>query len=96
MDRLQSSSGELLDPAAFTNFMGNHHDQNQTEIIMTGLQVTGKMKVGIKRSIKRSRPNKSLGRDGIPNEMLKVEPELLAELLYEVWTLVGRTQVCPK
>lgn len=30
--------------------------------------------------------------DAIHNEILQVEPNLMAELLFEVWKLVGRSQ----
>lgn len=65
-------------------FMGSYHDQNQREVTMACFQVPYEMKADIERSIRRSRPNQSPGMDGIHNDMLKLEPTLIAELLYEV------------
>lgn len=50
----------------------------------------------IEVSLHRARPNKPPGRDGIHNEMLKIEITLLTDLLLETWTLIGRTSLYPE
>lgn len=70
--------------------MGNYHDQNKNMITMEYFTVPPGMNEKIRLSIKRAKRNKSPGVDGIYNEMLKFEPELMAELILELWKLVGR------
>lgn len=53
------------------------------------------MREEIEICIRQSLANKSPGRDGVHNEMLKFEPELMSTLLYEVCKLVGRTWIYP-
>lgn len=85
LDGLQSKSGELLNPEDFTEFIGNFQDQNQVEIPLTEFSVPDRMKEDseLERSMGRERRNKAPGRDGVHSEMLKIEPSLMAELLYE-------------
>lgn len=41
--RAQRKMGDTLDPAELTRFMGTYHDQNQSTLAMTRLQVTDDM-----------------------------------------------------
>lgn len=54
------------------------------------------MKADIIRSIRRAIKNETSGADEIHNEMLEIEPYLAAELLLELWRLIGRTTYYPK
>lgn len=86
---------EKLNPASFTEFMASYHDQNQEVIELEGFEVPDNFKHALSRSIRKSKSNKSPGRDGVHNEMVKAEPELMAQLLLEWWRLVGRGQLYP-
>lgn len=54
------------------------------------------MKEEIEKSIIRARTNKALRRNGVQNEIVKIEPTMMAELLFEIWKIVGRTKTYPE
>lgn len=89
------NNGRTLNPADFTAFMATYHDQQQEEIKLAKFRVPAQIKGLIENSIRRCRRDKAPGRDGVHNEMLKVEPELTSQLLWEIWTLFGKTKVYP-
>lgn len=77
-------------------FMKAHHDQNQVLFDIQVFSMPGNMAYDIERSIRRARLNKALGRNGVHNEMVKADTPTLAELLTEIWTLIGRTRTYPE
>lgn len=91
--RLQRTNGNNPNPASFTEFMGNFYNHDKDEIQLAQFIVPGELKGELVASIRRANINKAPGRDGIHNEMLKVEAKLMADLLWEVWRLIGRTSV---
>lgn len=54
------------------------------------------MRNEIEDSLRRAKPKKALGRDGVHNEMMKLEIPLMADLLAEVCSSIGRTRRYPK
>lgn len=95
-EREQTSRGDPLNPADFTRFMGAHHDQRQERITLQPFDVPENFTGELIKSIRRSRNNKAPGRDGVHNEMLKLEPGLIAELLGAVWRIIGRSMEYPE
>lgn len=91
-EREQSAKGDPLYPASFTEFMGAHQDQNQEKISLEHFVVHEGTEGELTKSIRRARNNKAPGWDGVQNEMLNEEPELVAKLLVQAWKLIGRTK----
>lgn len=75
--------------------MGTHHDQNQERISLEFFTVYEAMEGDLTKSMRRARNNKAPGRDGVCNEIIKSEPELVAKLLVQVWKLIGRRYAYP-
>lgn len=84
-EKAQRTKEDTLDPASFTLFMGTYHDQDKPTVPIHKFTVPEDMKDGIRRSIRRAKRNKSPGVDGVHNEMLKVEVDLTAALILEIW-----------
>lgn len=95
-EKEQAAKGAPLNPADFTRFMETHQDQRQENIILQPITVPESFTSEIERSIKRSRNNKVPGRDGVHNEMLKIEPALTADLFRAVWCIIRRTTEYPE
>lgn len=53
------------------------------------------MRNAIKRSMQKAKKNKSPGFDGVHHEMLKTDPELMSELIFETWKTIGRLRLYP-
>lgn len=62
---------------------------------MGGFNVDDAMTGDIERIIRRAKTNKFPGLDGFHNEMLKIELKLMAEVLADLWRLIGRTKMYP-
>lgn len=65
-DKAQRTTGDTLDHAEFTRFMGTFHDQNQNTVTMTRFRVPEDMKDSLRRSIRKVKRNKSPGRERYP------------------------------
>lgn len=84
---------EELNPADFTEFMGNYHNQGQDLVQLSNFEVKYDFHKDLLLSLNRTKNNKPYGIDGIHNEMLRLEPSLTAEMLMETWRLIDRTKV---
>lgn len=76
--------------------MCTYHNQNQNTLAMTRFTVPGDMREKIRINIRRIKRNKSLGVDRVHNEVLKIEVDLIAELILGLWRLVLRTTHYPR
>lgn len=50
----------------------------------------------IEQSIRRTKYNKATPIDRLNNEMFKLEPRLMAEVLLELWRLIGTSKIYPQ
>lgn len=91
----EQNNSTSLDPARFTKFMGEFHDQNQEEVPLTSFKVPIALKEKVVASIKRAKKNKSPGIYGIHNEMIRLEPDLMAEMFIEMCKVVRRSREYP-
>lgn len=81
-----------LNPADFTKIMGSYHDQDQVIVDLRHFSVEEDWVQDIEQSIRRSKNNKAPGKDGVHNEILKLEPALMSRLILEMWRIVGKSK----
>lgn len=80
-ERASTTRGEPLDPARFTRFMGEFHEHNQTTLNVSNFETPTETKAQIELCIREAKRCESLGIDGVHNEVLQMEPELMPELI---------------
>lgn len=84
MKAINAVTGTMLQPAEFNRFLGTYHNKEQEVVEMEEFTPPpADLKEVIRSRIIQSEKNKVEGIDGTHNEMLKVSPELFADLLFE-------------
>lgn len=90
-NRNLSTDTRSLNHASSTSLKGNFHDHAQEVIDLKAFKTLYWFKEEVSASL-RAKPNKSPGRDGVHYEMLKVDIQLMTDLIVETSKLISHSR----
>lgn len=93
MKAMKAVIGAILQPAVFTKFMGKYHNKEQPVIQTVDFIPDEEIREEIEPHIFINASHEATGLEIVHNEIIKVCPEVFADLIFQFCALVGRSKI---